>query len=79
MHMKPIQVMFDEALLAELDADPVVREDGRSAVLRRAASEYLARGRREAISRGYRDAYASTGALGNEFEGWEDEGKWPKD
>lgn len=35
--------------------------------------------RREAISRGYRDAYASTGALGDELEGWEDEGKWPKD
>ena len=77
--MKPIQVMFDEALLEELDADPVVQEDGRSAVLRRAAAEYLDRGRREAISRGYQDAYASREALDEELKGWEDEGTWPKD
>ena len=39
--MKPIQVLFDEALLRRLDADAEVRKVGRSAVLRRAAAEYL--------------------------------------
>ena len=41
--MKPIQVMFDEKLLAHLDADDEVRKDGRSAVMRRAVADYLRR------------------------------------
>ena len=41
--MKPVQVLFDELLLKRLDADEEVRRDGRSAVLRRAAAEYLRR------------------------------------
>ncbi|MEX0878709.1 MAG: hypothetical protein WEF99_07715 [Thermoanaerobaculia bacterium] len=39
--MKAIQVLFDEPLLRRLDADEEVRKLGRSAVLRRAATEYL--------------------------------------
>jgi metal-responsive CopG/Arc/MetJ family transcriptional regulator len=39
--MKAVQVLFDEPLLRQLDADEEVRELGRSAVLRRAAAEYL--------------------------------------
>lgn len=78
-NMKPIQVMFDEDLLAKLDADPVVREKGRSAVLRRAAAEYLERRRSETIAREYQRAYGSTDELDRELEGWEDEGVWPND
>ena len=39
--MKAIQVMFDEDLLAQLDADEDVKKKGRSAVLREAATAYL--------------------------------------
>ncbi len=76
-NMKPIQITFDEALLEELDATDEVRQDGRSAVLRRAVTEYLRRKRRHSVSERYRKAYAPDGALGNEFAGWEDEGQWP--
>jgi metal-responsive CopG/Arc/MetJ family transcriptional regulator len=76
--MKPIQVLFDETLLRRLDADPEVRKHGRSAVLRRAAAEYLRLARRRQISQGYRRAYAAGGGLGEEFAGWEHEGVWPE-
>jgi metal-responsive CopG/Arc/MetJ family transcriptional regulator len=77
--MKAIQVMFDEELMARLDASEEVRAEGRSAVLRRAAAEYLERRRREAIADQYRKAYAGGAALGDEFEGWEDQGSWPEE
>jgi metal-responsive CopG/Arc/MetJ family transcriptional regulator len=73
--MKPIQVMLDERLLAELDADEEVRRDGRSAVLRRAAAEYLRRKRRASIAEAYRRGYR--GGAGPELERWADEGVWP--
>jgi predicted transcriptional regulator len=76
--MKAIQVMLDEELVARLDASEEVKTEGRSAVLRRAAAEYLDRRRRDAIADQYRKAYAG-GALGNEFEGWEDQGSWPEE
>jgi metal-responsive CopG/Arc/MetJ family transcriptional regulator len=74
--MRPIQVTFDEALLRRLDADEEVRRDGRSAVLRRAVSEYLRRKRDDRIADAYRKAYAS-GEVGDDLSGWEDEGAWP--
>ena len=46
VNMKAIQVMFDEDLLARLDADEGVKEKGRSAVLREATAAYLERRRR---------------------------------
>ena len=76
--MKPIQVLFDETLLRRLDSDPEVRKCGRSAVLRRAAADYLRRTRRRQITQGYRRAYAAGGGLGEEFAGWEGEGAWPE-
>jgi len=76
--MKPIQVTFDETLLTELDASEEVRREGRSAVLRRAAAEYLARRRREQVSESYARAYADGAGLGDEFAGWEDQGRWPE-
>jgi metal-responsive CopG/Arc/MetJ family transcriptional regulator len=75
--MKAIQVTLDEALLARLDADAEVRRDGRSAVLRRAADEYLRRRRKRAIAEQYTKAY-SEGGLADEFAGWEQEGTWPE-
>ncbi len=76
--MKAIQITFDEALLEELDATEEVRRDGRSAVLRRAAAEYLRRRRRDEIAERYARAYGDEPGLGDEFEGWEDQGEWPK-
>jgi metal-responsive CopG/Arc/MetJ family transcriptional regulator len=76
--MKPIQVLFDEPLLRRLDADAEVRKMGRSAVLRRAAAEYLRKRRAKATSEAYRRAYAKAEGLGDEFSGWEDEGAWPE-
>ena len=80
IHMKAVQVMFDERLLARLDATPEVRRDGRSAVLRRAVEHYLDRRRRWAISEGYRAAYGegSTAApVADELDGWAEQGAWP--
>ncbi|MCP3993988.1 MAG: hypothetical protein GY722_02845 [bacterium] len=51
--MKAIQVMFDESLLLELDAELEVKKQGRSAVLRRLVADYLER-RREASPREWR-------------------------
>ena len=77
--MKAIQVLFDEELLSRLDSDEEVRRQGRSAVLRRAAAEYLRRRRRNAIADQYHRAYRDRSGLGREFAGWENQGKWPED
>jgi metal-responsive CopG/Arc/MetJ family transcriptional regulator len=77
MYMKSIQVLFDERLLDRLDRDDEVHRDGRSAVLRRAALEYLRRKRRADVKEAYRKAYQSGGGLGAEFGGWETQGEWP--
>jgi metal-responsive CopG/Arc/MetJ family transcriptional regulator len=76
--MKPVQVMLDEELLARLDASEEVKKKGRSAVLRRAADEYLLRAQRWEIAERYRHAYGGGEGLGEEFAGWEDEGAWPE-
>jgi metal-responsive CopG/Arc/MetJ family transcriptional regulator len=75
--MKAIQITLDEELLARLDADEEVQRDGRSAVLRRAADEYLRLRRRRVIADQYAKAYGNNTGLGAEFGGWEDEGEWP--
>ena len=76
--MKAVQVLFDEALLARLDADAEVRAKGRSAVLRQAASEYLRRRRARGTAEAYRRAYgASRNGIDDEFGGWSGEGTWP--
>ena len=73
--MKAIQITLDERLLAELDADPEVKRDGRSAVMRRATTEYLRRKRHTSIAEAYRRGYR--GGSGRELDGWADEGEWP--
>jgi hypothetical protein len=76
--MKAVQVMFDEDLLAALDETDDVREKGRSAVLRELASDFLRQRRGFEIDAQYERAYAGVAdPLGEEFEGWEDEGVWP--
>jgi metal-responsive CopG/Arc/MetJ family transcriptional regulator len=75
--MKAIQITFDEGLLAELDATEEVRREGRSAVLRKAVAAYLRQRRRHIVAESYRRAYGDDRGLGDEFEGWEDQGRWP--
>jgi metal-responsive CopG/Arc/MetJ family transcriptional regulator len=78
-NMKAIQVSFDEALLEELDRTEEVRREGRSAVLRRAVVEYLRQKRRHTIAEQYAQAYRTGASLGKEFDGWEDQGRWPEE
>ena len=75
--MKSIQVLVDELLLRRLDADDEVKRDGRSAVLCRAAYEYLRRRRAKRVAEAYRKGYGGGKGLGTEFAGWESEGSWP--
>ena len=75
--MKPVQISFDEELLEALDESEEVKREGRSAVLRRAVREYLQRRQRRSIAEQYRRAYGEQSSLGEEYEGWEDEGEWP--
>lgn len=84
--MKPIQVTFDETLLARLDKHPMVRERGRSAVLRTAAAEFLKRQEAEETDRRYRAGYADAaegdcerGDRPGELEGWADQGVGPEE
>jgi metal-responsive CopG/Arc/MetJ family transcriptional regulator len=77
--MKAVQVILDEDLLDRLDATPEVKQHGRSAVLRRAAEEYLRRLRNREIAEQYAAAYGRAGGLGDEFAGWEDQGQWPEE
>ena len=76
--MKAIQVMIDETLLARLDASEDVRRDGRSAVLRRAAEQFLHRREQELIDEQYRTAYEGVDVLEAEFADWEHQGAWPE-
>lgn len=69
---------MDENLLKRLDADEEVRRKGRSAVLRRAAAEYLRRSRKRRIAEAYERAYRGAPGLGDEFAGWEGEVSWPE-
>lgn len=78
-NIKPIQVLFDEALLRELDADEEVKKHGRSAVLRRATAEYLRRSRARRIEAQYRRAYSRDALLFEDLEGWASEGVWPEE
>ena len=76
--VKAIQVLFDDGLLARLDASEEVRRDGRSAVLRRAAEQFLHRREQELIDEQYRTAYEGVDVLEAEFADWEHQGAWPE-
>lgn len=73
--MKTIQITIEEEILARLDKAEEVRQIGRSAVLRRAAAEFLARQSRVEIAQ-YQEAYGANAGLGKELKGWEGEAAW---
>lgn len=80
MAARPVQVSIDHELLERIDADPEVRERGRSAFVRSAVELYLkAKERREIdeqIERGYR---GQADALFAEVEDLLDRQAWPDD
>ena len=55
----------------------MVRERGRSAVLREAAADFLARKEAEEVDRRYEAGYGGTPSIDDELEGWSAEGVWP--
>jgi len=77
--MKPVQVLFDEGLLAELDSDEEVQRVGRSRVLRQLAASYLRQRREAALDARYHEGYGADSRVGEELEGWAEEGVWPDD
>lgn len=77
--MKAIQITIDEELLRRLDATAEVQREGRSAVIRRAAEEYLLRRQRQQIRERYEAAYGDGAGLEDEFADWEGQGVWPGD
>lgn len=77
--MKPVQVLFDEELLAELDADEQVQKVGRSRVLRQLAASYLKRRHEADVDARYAAGYGEGSSVGEELQGWDEEGVWPDD
>ena len=75
--MKPVQVLFDDDLLCELDADAEVKKLGRSKVLRALAAEYLEQRRQAAIDSQYAAGYGGDSRVNEEFAEWDAEGSWP--
>lgn len=68
MRAKPVQISFDEALLSQIDTDPEVRENGRSAFVRRAVKYYLSAKARREIETGILSAYeGEADAMANEI------------
>ena len=55
----------------------MVRERGRSAVLREAAADFLARKDAEEVDRRYEAGYGGSRSIDDELEGWSAEGVWP--
>ncbi len=77
--MKAVQINFSKDLLARLDADEVVRELGRSEVVRRIAEAWLRRRESQKIDeemiRGYGPDFPP---IEEELEGWvEAAAPWP--
>jgi metal-responsive CopG/Arc/MetJ family transcriptional regulator len=78
--MKPVQLLFDEELLAELDSDERVQRVGRSEVLRELAASYLRKRREAALDARYAEGYGGGASkVSEELEGWVEEGVWPDD
>lgn len=78
LYMKAIQVTVDEQLLKALDSNAEARRDGRSAVIRRALTEYLARRRSADIDQRIRRGYRKH-PVDAELKGWTEEAVWPAD
>ena len=78
-YIETIQVTLDETLLERLDRLPAVRQRGRSAVLREAATEYLLRRENDEVDRRYATGYGNSDSIQSELQEWVEQGIWPVD
>ena len=78
--MKAVQINFSEDLLARFDADDVVREMGRSQVVRGIVEAYLRRRESKRIDEEYARGYGPDfPPIEEELEGWVEAGApWPE-
>jgi metal-responsive CopG/Arc/MetJ family transcriptional regulator len=76
--MKPVQVLFDDDLLAELDTDSDVQKRGRSKVLRELVASYLKERRQAIVDSQYAAGYGGEAQVHDELAGWDEEGEWPE-
>lgn len=74
--MKTIRVTLGDRLLALLDADEEIQRDGRSAVLARAAFEYLRLRKRDELAQAYEQTFAHEGSI--DLDGGVEPGGWPE-
>lgn len=58
MPARPVQISIDVDLLQKIDADPAVREKGRSAFIREAVEHYFDVKERRELEEGLRRAYS---------------------
>lgn len=77
--MKPVQVLFDDDLLAELDTDADVRKRGRSKILRELVAGYLKQRRQAMVDSQYAAGYGGEAQLHDDLAGWDEEGERPDD
>jgi len=77
--MKHVQILINEEMLADLDADDQVRRDGRSKVLRHLVAMYLENRREARLDAHYRRGYGDGPNVDEELEGWAEEGSWPEE
>ena len=80
MSARPVQISLDSELLSQIDADPEVRERGRSAFIRSAVELYLKAKQRREIETRLAQAYAGQAAsLLEEVEDLLGAQSWPND
>lgn len=80
MTARPVQISLDTDLLGRIDADPEVRERGRSAFIRSAVRLYLEAKKRRQIETRLAQAYAGEAdALLEEIESLIGRQSWPSD
>lgn len=77
--MKHVQILMNEEMLADLDADDQVRRVGRSQVLRHLVAAYLESRREARLNAQYRRGYGDDSDVCVELEGWSEEGSWPEE
>jgi len=76
--MKAIHITLDEQLLEALERDEEVEQNGRSAVIRRAVTDYLRKKHREAIAEAYQRGYGEHPAASDpDLGSWAYQGTWP--
>ena len=75
--MKHVQILVNEEMLANLDADDEVQRTGRSKVLRRLITAYMESRREARLDSQYRRGYSDGPRVNEELEGWPEEGSWP--